>query len=185
MAEEEDDEEDREDDAEGEEGEDGEGEGEGSKKPDLKKLILFIGLPAVIVILAGVAAALLLLGGGEPDEAEAGEQAEEPAVLALPAILWERSMVVNISGEGGRSALLQIEFALAYDDPAITQVLNQRHVEDRLRSDYVEFLRTLRVEDLYGSMGTFRVRAEMLRRANLILAPARVEEVLLTGMVLQ
>ena len=46
----------------GVEGEDGE---EGAKKGGLKKMILFIGLPVILVILAGVAGALFFLGGGD------------------------------------------------------------------------------------------------------------------------
>jgi flagellar basal body-associated protein FliL len=51
----------------GEEAEDGAEGGEEEKKGGLKKLILFIGLPAIIVILGGVAGALMFLGGGEDE----------------------------------------------------------------------------------------------------------------------
>ncbi|HCY57056.1 MAG TPA: hypothetical protein DF715_16620, partial [Oceanicaulis sp.] len=66
---------------ENEDGAEGENaEGEGKSKPDIKKLALFIGLPAVILILALVAGGLFLFGGGGEDEAaiaeaEAAEQA--------------------------------------------------------------------------------------------------------------
>jgi len=53
----------------------------GKSKPDIKKLALFIGLPAVILILAGVAGALLLLGGGEDEVDVAAAEAAETAAL--------------------------------------------------------------------------------------------------------
>ena len=57
----------------GVEGEDGE---EGAKKGGLKKMILFIGLPVILVILAGVAGALFFLGGGEEEVVAEGEHGE-------------------------------------------------------------------------------------------------------------
>jgi flagellar FliL protein len=47
------------------------------------------------------------------------------------------------------------------------------------------FCAPLRVEDVNGSMGTFRLRAELLRRTNLVIAPARVERVLLPETLIQ
>ena len=47
-------------------------------------------------------------------------------------------------------------------------------VEDMLQT----FLRELRPEDLSGSQGTFRLRQEIQRRVNLMIAPAKVNTVL-------
>jgi flagellar FliL protein len=40
------------------------------------------------------------------------------------------------------------------------------------------------VEDLQGSQGSYQVRMEILRRVNLILAPARVNSVLIEEMLI-
>ena len=60
----------REDGVEGEEGE------EEAKKGGLKKMILFIGLPVILVILGGVAGALFFLGRGEEEVVAEGEHGE-------------------------------------------------------------------------------------------------------------
>jgi flagellar FliL protein len=43
----------------------------------------------------------------------------------------------------------------------------------------------MRPEELRGSAGTWRLREELLARANIALAPARVVDVLFTEMLVQ
>lgn len=188
--------EDRDDDIDDEDAEGGE-DGGAKKKGGLPKLALFIGLPVVILLLAGTAGALLFLGGG--DEAELadaahggeagahGEAAETgPNAVERYAAMhhWTRAIDVNIEGDGGRLLAMQLEFSLVYSEHELDQILATEVVEQRLRTSFVEFLRTLRAEDIYGSMGTFRIRAELRRRANLELAPHRIEDVLIPELII-
>lgn len=190
--------EDAEDDIENEDGEDAGEEGE-AKKGGLKKLILFIGLPAIILLLGGVAGGLLLLGGGEEqpvaeagdgEGGESGEDAEPTGVERLaelhtwPADGSHATMDVNIEADRGRMMVMQIGFVFVYEDAELDALLAQDVVQQRITTSYVEFLRTLRAEDIYGSMGTFRIRAEMRRRANLELAPYEVEDVLIPELII-
>jgi flagellar FliL protein len=46
------------------------------------------------------------------------------------------------------------------------------------------FLRELRPEDLAGSQGSYQLRAEILRRANLVASPAKVNAVLIEEMLI-
>lgn len=174
--------------------EDGEaGEGGDAKKGGMKKLILFVGLPVVILLLGGVAGGLLLFGGGGEDEAQLAE-GEQPGGEAEPGPTaveryaamhhWTRAIDVNIEGDGGRMLAMQLEFSLVYSESSLDSILATEVVEDRLRTSFVEFLRTLRAEDIYGSMGTFRIRAEMRRRANLELAPYEIEDVLIPELII-
>jgi flagellar FliL protein len=187
MAEDAEDDIDAEDDAEG-------GEGEDAKKGGLKKLLLFIGLPAVIVVLGGVAAALLLLGGGEDGEAVAeGEDGAAAEVSAADRIIEDLESYhtlavgdfqVDIEGDDGRPLTMQLKFSVAYEDEDVGRVLQNEAMQARLRSVYLEFLRTLRPDDLYGSMGTFRLRAELLRRTNLEIQPLSAEAVLIDDLII-
>ncbi|MGX6647910.1 flagellar basal body-associated FliL family protein [Maricaulaceae bacterium MS644] len=179
--------------------------GGGAKKGGMKKLILFIGLPVVILLLAGVAGGLMLMGGGgdETHTAEAGHDGEDgghaaggvdPGDMVAANFdslhTWSGAdggnmkITVNIRDETGRSVYLQVEFALVYTDPRLDAVLGREIVQTHLTDTYVEFLRSLRVEDIDGTMGSFRIRAEMQRRANLVLAPLEVEDVLLPALVI-
>lgn len=167
---------------------------EETKKGGLKKLILFVGLPVVILLLAGVAGGLLLLGGGseEEEEAEAGAEGEEAAEAAPPPSYYERAMsweppepfTLNITDSDGRTVTMMLEMAVIYTDPAVGEMLDNAQVEMHFAASMNEFLRTLRVEDLDGSMGNFRVKAEMLRRTNLVIAPERADDVLILSMVM-
>jgi flagellar FliL protein len=50
---------------------------------------------------------------------------------------------------------------------------------------FTAFLRELRPEDLAGSQGTYQLKAEILRRANLVLAPHKIDAVLIEEMLVQ
>jgi len=177
-----------------------EGEEEGQKKGGLMKLIIFVGLPALIVILGGVAGALFFLGGGEEQVVEVadgeyaegaegyGEGSSDPEADADAYFDYldkrEFSMTVNIPSSNGRSLTMMIEFAIVFTDSKVGYELDDELVQLRMRDTLNEFMRTLREEDLDGSMGNFRMRAEMLRRANLVLAPYSAEEVLILGLIM-
>lgn len=171
----------------------GEGEGE-AKKGGLKKLILFVGLPAIIVILGGVAGALMFLGGGEEEvvadaDGELVEEAPTDVEQAVAYYEMEESDPIPILADldvGGRSpALLKLDVVLVYNDPELAALLERDDVTAHLTDTYMEFVRTLRVEDVNGSMGTYRLRAELLRRTNLVIAPARAERILLPEFLVQ
>lgn len=185
---------------EAEGGEEGEEE-EGKKKGGLMKLIIFVGLPVIIVLLGGVAGALFFLGGGEEEVVAEGEHHgeahgdgddhgdghdSEAATNAYFDHLDKRefSMTVNIANSNGRSLSMMIEFAIVFTDEHVGHELDNELIQLRLRDAMNEFMRTLRVEDLDGSMGNFRMRAEMLRRTNLILDPAKAEDLLILSLVM-
>jgi len=196
-------------DPEREEGADGEGE-EGAKKGGLNKMILFIGLPVVIVILLGVAGFLFLMGGGEEEAHAEGEHAGEHAdahgdahgdghgdahgdghgdghgPAALPELFqFNDSFINSIQGRDGRLVHIEVKVALAFSDHDLAEMLAREDVQLLLTNEYNDFLRTLRIEDVDGSMGTHRIRMELLRRTNQVLAPKHVDGVLLPSLVMQ
>ncbi len=174
-----------------------------AKKGGMKKLILFIGLPVVILLLAGVAGGLMFLGGGgegETHTAEAGQEGDghggdgehgdghggAPQASDFYEHAEDRqfTMTVNISDPDGRTLSMVLEFAVVFTDSQVGALLDNEQVKLRLTATINEFLRTLRVEDLDGSMGNFRVKAEMLRRTNLVIAPQSADDVLILNMIM-
>jgi len=201
--------------AEGEEGappaEGGEGaEGEPAKKKmSGKKLILFIVLPAILVLGAGGGAAYMLLFKGAPAEQHAaaegghgkakgggGHGEEEGATEAVPGpngtmitqgegvvFVALPEMLVNITSADGRPAYLKLKLTLeAPDDAAVAALTPQI---PRVSDQFNGFLRELRTDDLSGSAGAYRLRLELLRRVNLVIAPAQINAVLIEEMLVQ
>ena len=78
-------------------------------------------------------------------------------------------MIVNLAGSNGSSQLLELALTLeASDAAAFDEVPGTM---PRLRDQFQSFLRELRVEDLNGSAGSYRLRVELLRRFNAVMAP--------------
>jgi flagellar FliL protein len=194
---------------EGEGGEGGEGGPKPKKKMSGKTLILFVILPAILVLGAGGGAAYFLFfkggnaeqhaeaeaghgkakgGGGHGGEGEAAEAVPGPngtmitygegvVFVAMP------EMLVNITAADGRPAYLKLKLTIeAPDDETVTALTE--HVP-RVNDQFNGFLRELRTDDLSGSAGAYRLRLELLRRVNLVIAPSQINAVLIEEMLVQ
>lgn len=162
------------------EGEDGE---KPKKKMGLVKMLLFFGLPAVLVL--GGAAYFFLFMGGEEQAAE-GEHGEHGAAAhaeAPPVFMDLPDMLVNLTAAGGERAILKLAVALELPDAETQAKIDP--VMPRVIDNFQVFLRELRVEDLSGSAGMFRLKEELVRRVNLAVAPAHVNDVLFKEMLIQ
>jgi flagellar FliL protein len=162
---------------------------EGKSKPDIKKLALFVGLPAVILILALVAGGLFLFGGGGEDEEaallseeEAAEQALAEAMPEVYSFELEQPLIVQIAGSGNVRPILTLQVSFEYSDPAVEPALQAGM--QRILDQYQGFLRELTPDDIAGSAGQHRLRLELLRRTNLAIAPAQIDRVLLTEILI-
>ncbi|BCW88164.1 hypothetical protein sos41_13020 [Alphaproteobacteria bacterium SO-S41] len=158
---------------------------DGAEKPAKKKrglvmtLVMF-GLPALLV-LGGAAYFFLLSGGEEPAEGEHGAEHAEagppPVFVDLP------DMLVNLTAAGGERAVLKLVVALEVKDAEVAAAIDP--VMPRVIDNFQVFLRELRVEDLSGSAGMFRLKEELVRRVNLAVAPSEVRDVLFKEMLIQ
>ncbi len=169
----------------GEEGDEDEGEGSPEKQGGKKKLLLFIAL-ALLLVVGGAAAAyftgllqpLIALVEGE-DEA-AVEETTAPAQVVfydLPEIL------VNLNTGGRKSRFLKIRVSLELENAEDVERIET--VMPRIIDNFQVYLRELRVEDLKGSAGMYRLREELLTRVTLAAAPSRVNDVLFKEMLVQ
>ena len=167
-----------------EDGEAGEEDEGGSKKLSRKKLLM-IALPILLlgaigagVWFSGLADSLLGKDKTAALAEEGVEEAERGTVyFELP------QMLVNLSTSGRRSSFLKIVVSLE-----LTSEADKARLEEslpRIIDNFQVYLRELRVEDLRGSAGLYRLREELLFRVNAAVSPARVTDVLFKEMLIQ
>jgi flagellar FliL protein len=166
---------------EGEEGAtpDGAESAEELAKKKKKKLIIIIAAVVVVLLLAG-AGAYFMLGGGHDSKIEAdpkGMEVSKPVYFDLPQIL------VNLNTGGKTTSFIKTTITLQLEKSEEVPVVQANL--PKLIDNYNTFLREMKATDLYGSAGVYRLREEMLTRANQILAPVKVKDVLFREILVQ
>jgi flagellar protein FliL len=139
----------------------------------LNKFVL-IGACAVFVLVAGGGGYFMLHGHKDADSAK----------VALKSVFYDLpDMTVNLSASPERPQYLRVKITLEAEDNAIIEAL--KPVMPRVIDAFQVHLRELRVTDLEGSAGIFRLREELTRRVNLAIAPNRIRAVLFKEIVVQ
>ena len=92
-------------------------------------------------------------------------------------------MVVNLSGEDGQPRYLrlsvQLELSSTSDQQAVEAVM------PRVVDQFQTYLRELRIRDLRGSQGIYRLQMELLSRVNAAAYPVEVKDVLFQEILIQ
>jgi flagellar FliL protein len=182
--------------AEAAEGEAAEGEG---KKGLPLKLIIIIAVAAVLVLGGGGTAAALLLGHKAPaaadakakpkkDEKKKGDKKDDKSGVQIAdgpdgvVFYTPPDIVVNMQTADGRPTFLKLKLTLELPDHDTADTLDANM--PRLQDMFQTFMRELRPEDLQGSEGSFALRAEIAKRVNLVIAPAKINSVLIEEMLI-
>jgi len=175
---------------------------EGAKKRKIpgKKLVLFAGAPigGLVVILA----VLFFLGVfSSPDEEHVeldehgnpivsehdvvdGEHRGTGPIDASQVTFVELpEMLVNLNTSDGRIVYLKLQVAIEIPHDVLAEELDP--IMPRVVDQFQLYLRELRLEDLQGSAGMFRLKEELLRRVNAAAAPIEVYDVLFREMIIQ
>ena len=175
--------------------------GEPKKKGLPLKMLIIAGAAGVLVLGGGGAGAVMLLGHKDP--AKAGDHKEKPkkkkgekegeagkpdkngvvvtdgpdgvVFYTLP------DMVVNMQTADGKPTFLKLKLTFELPDHDVVEALSPN--QPRLQDMFTTFLRELRPEDLAGSQGSYQLRLEILRRVNLVIAPAKINAVLVEEML--
>lgn len=167
-----------------------------------KKLLLLIVVPLVLVL--GGAAAAYFTGLADPllamfnkeapaeegapaegdHEAPPAKAAEGEGGAASQAVMYELpEMLVNINTAGRTKNFLKIKVSLELTNAEdINRIEN---VKPRIVDNFQVYLRELRLEDLQGAAGVYRLREELLNRVNVAARPAVVKDVLFQEMIVQ
>jgi flagellar FliL protein len=170
---------------------DAEGEGEGGESGSGRKRLLIVVAAVLVLILGGAAAAYftgllqpvidMLSGGENAAQAPEGGQAK---VISGDAVFYDlEEMLVNINTGGRKSVYLKIRVSLELESPSDIVIVEQ--MMPRIIDNFQIYLRELRIEDLKGSAGMYRLREELLKRVSVAVAPAKVNDVLFKEMLVQ
>jgi len=178
------DEDDDEDDQDGGGDDDG---GEPSEKGG-KKVIIIVAVLFLLVV-GGLAAAYFtglmdpvieMIIGPVADGEEGGEQ---EAAQGRAVFYDLQELLVNLNTGGRKSSFLKIRVSLelvSEDDRAKLDTVMPRIIDN-----FQTYLRELRIDDLKGSAGMYRLREELLIRVNAAAAPAKIKDVLFKEMLIQ
>lgn len=165
--------------------EDGEGDDESSEGGGKKKLLIIIGL-ALLLVVGGAAAAYftgllqpvidMIAGDGSPGEEEIAG-AQDAVFHDLPELL------VNLNTTGRKASFLKIKISLELEKAEDVEKIEG--VMPKIIDNFQVYLRELRIEDLKGSAGMYRLREELLKRVGAAVAPVKIKDVLFKEMLVQ
>ena len=148
-----------------------------------KRKLILLAAPVLTVALgaglwfSGVLPRLFGHGEAAHSEAQAEAKSAPPVFFELP------EMIANLNGNPRRPSYLKLQAKLELsrkEDAATVQA-----AMPRLLDLFQTYLREMRPEELRGSAGTHRLREELIARANLAAAPARITDVLFTEILVQ
>ncbi len=158
-----------------------------SKKLSGKKLVLFIVLPLFLIIGGGGGlyfSGLLdgLLGIEKEAVSEEGDvQSEED--MGSGVFYEVPDMIVNLNTDGRKQRFLKLSISLEL--PADEDVAALESALPRVIDHFQTYLRELRLEDLKGSAGVYRIRQELLERVRTAIYPVEVRDVLFREILVQ
>jgi len=159
-------------------------DGEEDAGLNFKKILLIL----IPLLLIGGAAGAYFTGiisfGDKAEEVASDDQGgDDKGESATAAFLKIPDMIVNLSSEDGQPRYLrlsvQLELASEADKATIEAVM------PRVIDQFQTYLRELRVRDLRGSAGIYRLQMELLSRVNAAAYPVEVDDVLFQEILIQ
>lgn len=183
MAEDEDEDEDAEEEEEGSDDEDE--DGDAPKKGGKGKLLIIVGV-ALLLVIGGAAAAYFtglldslteMAGGGGEEGAEESADLGEAIFYELPELM------VNLNTTGRKQIFLKMRISLELRNPEDIPTIEG--MMPRIIDNFQAYVRELRLEDLKGSAGMYRLREAFLTRVIAAAGPTKVSDVLFKEMLIQ
>lgn len=155
---------------------------EGEKKSK-KKLVIILAVVGLILVGGGGLAAMKFMGAAGKKEAVAEKHEAEDKEKGKSVFYPLGDILVNLSGEGKRPNYLKVKVSLELANAEDVPVLDA--IKPRIIDNFQVYLRELRVDDLRGSAGLYRLREELLLRVTEAAQPVRVRDVLFQEMLIQ
>jgi flagellar FliL protein len=153
---------------------------EGAEAPPSKsklKLIIIAAIGFLAIAGGGAGWFFFFRGHGEEVHAEA-PVAKPPSFVEIP------EMLVNLVGlPGERVQYLKVKLVLEVKEEKQVEAI--KPTLPRVTDIFQTYLRELRIADLNGSAGLFRLKEELTRRVNVAVSPNQVSAVLFKEIVVQ
>jgi flagellar FliL protein len=161
---------------------DAEAEQEAAPRFSRKKLMMFGAAGLGMLLLSG--GGLYAVGALDRFIGHKEEAVVEKAAPPKPAVFFDLpDLLVNLNAAGRKASFLKLSVSLELDKQE--DVARIQAVMPRIIDNFQVYLRELRIEDLRGSGGIYRLREELLSRVNAAASPARVADVLFKEMLVQ
>lgn len=92
-------------------------------------------------------------------------------------------MLVSLRSTGNRQRILKLRINLELQSRSDEETI--KAFMPKIVDNFQVFLRELRIEELEGSQGLYRIKEEMLARVNQAASPVTVKDVLIGDMLIQ
>ncbi len=115
-------------------------------------------------------------GGGAKSTAKVAS-AYRAAFLDMP------DMTVNLASNDGRNRYVKVAVTLEFGSAETAAVIEP--ILPRIQDTFQTYLRELRITDLDGSAGVYRLKEELTRRVNVATHPHKVTGILFREIILQ
>ncbi|HEY1095661.1 MAG TPA: flagellar basal body-associated FliL family protein [Alphaproteobacteria bacterium] len=160
------------------------------KSSSKKKFIIIIAIPLLLLAVAGGLYAGGMLPGmkhaaaDKAPKGEAKEGEEDSAEESGPSHFYELpDMIVNLTGDNGKQRFLKLSITLELNKAADEKVVEA--VLPRVMDHFQTYLRELRIDDLRGSAGIYRLRQELLDRVRSATNGLNIKDVLFEEVLVQ
>ena len=161
-----------------------------AKKSIVGKRLIFILIGVVVIIIGAVLGSDYMMGSMykifnlrsqtlEEVAMASGDTGETTVGYFYPL----EEIAVPIQSSGSRSRALKLKLVLELE--AESDIAFVEKVMPRVTDNFLIFLREIRVSEMEGSQGIYRVREELLRRINAALSPIKIKDVLFADISIQ
>ncbi len=153
--------------------------------PKKKARTLLLAVPVLLVAagaggwFSGVIPKMLGHGG----RTVASAQSKMDAAASAPVYVDVPEILSNLNVPGKRPTFVKMHAKLEVSAPADEAAVSA--AMPRIQDLFQTYLRDMRPEELRGSEGSYRLREELIGRASLAAAPARVLDVLCVELIIE
>jgi flagellar FliL protein len=154
-------------------------EAEAKPKPKFSRKTIIMAA-AVLLVLGGGAGSYMVFFSGHDAKAEKPKE-----VVAKPATFVDLpDVLVNLANSGSdRTQYLKVKVVLELPEADLVERI--KPLMPRVMDAFQTYLRELRPTDLDGSAGLYRLKEELTRRVNAVVAPNHITAVLFKEIVVQ